>query len=646
MIEKMKYVNITGPKSDIDHVVSTYLSRHEIHLENALTELSGISELTPFTDPNPYKDPLSRAHLLAGELEAGSTPDPLPMDIEEALSVLDECQAGSQAIDESLAALQEQHAEVIKPLRVIRPFRNINYDIQKIVSFRHIHYRMGRIGKEYYQKFRQYLYDSFDTIFIDTETDDQYVYGIYFTPAHLSQKIDPIYSSMHFEQIEIPAFEGMEGTVTETCDELEKRHKAIHEQMDEAAARKKSFLAENAQNIVSAQDALRKASEAFDIRRMAACTEKVNEDMPFFILGGWMTETDSDAFQEDIKDDTNVFCMTGEESRTSGRTPPTKLKNPALFKPFEMYIKMYGLPAYGEMDPTWFLAITYSFIFGAMFGDVGQGLLLFLGGLFLYKKKKIDLAGIISCAGVFSILFGFLYGSLFGFEDILPAVWLKPMSAMTEVPFVGKLNTVFVAAIGFGMLLILVCMVFNVINARRNGDAEKAWFDANAVAGLVFYGSFVLCAVLLVSGHRLPAGILLAVLFGLPVIAMFLKEPLAALVEKKAKIMPEQKGIFFVQSFFEMFEVLLSYLSNTLSFLRIGAFAVSHAAMMEVVLMLAGAENGGSPNWLVIVLGNLFVCCMEGLIVGIQVLRLEYYEIFSRFYKGSGREFRPFRASK
>ena len=92
---------------------------------------------------------------------------------------------------------------------------------------------------------------------------------------------------------------------------------------------------------------------------------------------------------------------------------------------------------------------------------------------------------------------------------------------------------------------------------------------------------------------------------------------------------------------FEIFETLLSYFSNTLSFVRIGAFAVSHAAMMEVVLMLAGAESG-SPNWIVVVLGNLFVCGMEGLIVGIQVLRLEYYEMFSRFYKGSGRAFDPY----
>ena len=112
-------------------------------------------------------------------------------------------------------------------------------------------------------------------------------------------------------------------------------------------------------------------------------------------------------------------------------------------------------------------------------------------------------------------------------------------------------------------------------------------------------------------------------------------------MEHKADVMPKEKGMFVVQTIFELFEVLLSYFSNTLSFVRVGAFAVSHAAMMQVVLMLAGAETG-APSIPVIVLGNLFVCGMEGLIVGIQVLRLEYYELFSRFYKGSGREFKPF----
>ena len=111
---------------------------------------------------------------------------------------------------------------------------------------------------------------------------------------------------------------------------------------------------------------------------------------------------------------------------------------------------------------------------------------------------------------------------------------------------------------------------------------------------------------------------------------MFLKEPLTRLVTGMKEDEKESPLMFIVQSFFEMFETLLSFFSNTLSFVRIGAFAVSHAAMMEVVLMLAGGAE--HPNMGVVIAGNLFVMGMEGLIVGIQVLRLEYYELFSRFY--------------
>lgn len=99
--------------------------------------------------------------------------------------------------------------------------------------------------------------------------------------------------------------------------------------------------------------------------------------------------------------------------------------------------------------------------------------------------------------------------------------------------------------------------------------------------------------------------------------------------------------MFLIQGFFELFETMLSYFSNTISYVRIGAFAVSHAAMMEVVLMLSGA-TAGHTNWIGVIIGNIIVCALEGLVVGIQVLRLEYYELFSRFYNGSGREFKPF----
>lgn len=638
MIEKMKFLSITGPKADIDRMTETYLSKYEIHLENALSELTEVANLSPFLEINPYKEALSTIDSFYEQLEDPSQISPEPMDIEKAIKTVRAVQDGFRRLEEEKSRLQSEHAEILDPLKIIRPFKNLNFDISEILNFKYIHYRFGRIEKQYLQKFEKYIYDNLDTLFIKCGEDEMYVYGVYFVPEHQAHKVHAVYSSMHFERIFIP--NEYHGTAAEAFEKLDTRHREIHKALDANKEASRKFLQDNSTKIVSAKAALDACSSSFDIRKLAACTP--GDTNTFYILCGWMTEKDALAFRNDIQNDEKIFCLMEDQKAPATQKPPTKLRNPKLFKPFEMYVKMYGLPAYNEMDPTWFVAITYSFIFGAMFGDVGQGLVLFLGGLFLYKTKKMDLAGIISCAGVFSVFFGFMYGSFFGFEDVLKAIWLKPMNQMMDVPLVGRLNAVFVIAIGFGMFIILICMVFNIINSIRRGDTEKTWFDSNAVAGLVFYGSIVLTIGLFISGKKLPAAAILVIMFGVPLLLMFLKEPLTNLVEKKSEILPEQKGMFFVQSFFELFEVLLSYLSNTLSFLRIGAFAVSHAAMMEVVLMLAGATNGGSPNWIVVVLGNIFVCAMEGLIVGIQVLRLEYYEIFSRFYAGNGREFKPF----
>ena len=638
MIEKMKFLSITGPKADIDRMTETYLSKYEIHLENALSELTEVANLSPFLEINPYKEALSTIDSFYEQLEDPSQISPELMDIEKAIKTVRAVQDGFRRLEEEKSRLQSEHAEILDPLKIIRPFKNLNFDVSEILNFKYIHYRFGRIEKQYLQKFEKYIYDNLDTLFIKCGEDEMYVYGVYFVPEHQAHKVHAVYSSMHFERIFIP--NEYHGTASEAFEKLDTRHREIHKALDANKEASRKFLQDNSTKIVSAKAALDACSSSFDIRKLAACTP--GDTNTIYILCGWMTEKNALAFRKDIQNDEKIFCLMEDQKAPATQKPPTKLRNPKLFKPFEMYVKMYGLPAYNEMDPTWFVAITYSFIFGAMFGDVGQGLVLFLGGLFLYKTKKMDLAGIISCAGVFSVFFGFMYGSFFGFEDVLKAIWLKPMNQMMDVPLVGRLNAVFVIAIGFGMFIILICMVFNIINSIRRGDTEKTWFDSNAVAGLVFYGSIVLTIGLFISGKKLPAAAILVIMFGVPLLLMFLKEPLTNLVEKKSEILPEQKGMFFVQSFFELFEVLLSYLSNTLSFLRIGAFAVSHAAMMEVVLMLAGATNGGSPNWIVVVLGNIFVCAMEGLIVGIQVLRLEYYEIFSRFYAGNGREFKPF----
>lgn len=638
MIEKMKFISITGPKADIDRVVNEFLSKYEIQLENALTELKDSRELFPYVELNPYKEQLDIVQSLKAEIIDAGKIVPKEMKIQDVQSSLASWQSTYEEMKQRQTTLANEHKKIQDVLKVIYPFRNVQHSLDSLIAFEYVKIRFGRIEKHYFQKFEKYILENPETIFCKADEDEKYIYGIYFTPVSMAKKITAVYAAMHFDPIRLP--KEYSGTMKEVYDQLCVKEAKLTGEITGVTAELNAFMAHKAPCILGCEEILTKYSNNFDVRKMAACTR--TETDPSYIICGWMSEKDAAACKEAIHDDPDIYFIIEDELQEEmQKQPPTKLKNPKVFKPFEMYVKMYGLPAYNEMDPTWFVAITYSFIFGVMFGDVGQGLLLCIGGFLLYRIKKMDLAGIIGCAGIFSTIFGFMFGSIFGFEDIIEPLWLRPKEAMMQVPLVGRLNTVFVVAIGFGMMIILICMVFNVLNARRAGDVEKTWFDTNAVAGLVFYGAATVCIFLLVAGKKLPAAGVLMIFFILPLIVIFLKEPLTNIVKHKAEILPEEKGMFFAQGFFEMFEVLLSYFSNTLSFVRIGAFAVSHAAMMEVVLMLAGAESG-SPNIVVVVLGNLFVCGLEGLIVGIQVLRLEYYEIFSRFYKGNGRTFTPF----
>lgn len=641
MIEKMKFVIITGANKDLDRMIYDYLSKYEIHLENPMLELQSTGTLFPYTENNPYKDLIKKGQQLLDFFGNVSEETDQSMTIPEAAELI-------QTLSESISSLQPEKNNLIKNRATLQanyekiaPFIDLECDIEEIVRLKHIKYRFGRIPIQYSAKLEQYMSDNRSSIFLKCATDKEYVWGVYFVPSIISGKCDATYTSMHFERTFIPT--ESKGTPKEACEELTKKLEHVDKLIQDLDKQILKKLEAHKAQLPVACRLLQTASENFDIRKMATLTK--NDGSKNYIICGWMTEHDAVAFRKEIEHDDQVVCILEEDHEAHSKTPPTKLKNPKLFRPFEMYIKMYGLPAYNEIDPTIFVALTYSFIFGAMFGDVGQGLVLAIAGFLLYKIKKMDLAAIIGFAGIFSTFFGFMFGSVFGFEDIIDAVWLHPGVAMTNVPFIGKLNTVFVVAIGFGMLLILFTMILHIINGIKNHDVENIFFDTNALAGLVFYGAIVAVVGLLMAGKPLPAAVVLIIMFVIPLLIIALKEPLTHMLTKKE---PEEKtgiGMFITQAFFELFEVLLSYFSNTLSFIRIGAFAVSHVSMMEVVLMLAGVESG-NPNMLVVVLGNLFVIGMEGLIVGIQVLRLEYYELFSRFYKGTGREFKPFKAQK
>ena len=304
-------------------------------------------------------------------------------------------------------------------------------------------------------------------------------------------------------------------------------------------------------------------------------------------------------------------------------SPPTLLKNNWFSRPFRMFVEMYGVPKYNDADPTLLVALSYTLLFGIMFGDVGQGVILSLVGFVAYKKFGLQLGAVGVRLGISSMLFGVVFGSVFGNEEIL----IPLFNAMSP----DNTMTLLIAAICLGIILIIISMAFNVILSFKKKNFGEAVLSQNGICGLVFYISIL--------GLGFVNVIYVVGLIALPLFLIFLKEPLIRKFEEHEAMFPNGFGAFFVEGFFELFEVVLSFITNTMSFLRVGGFVLSHAGMMLVVYTLAEMV-GGVGELAVIIFGNIFVMCLEGLIVGIQVLRLEFYEMFSRYYEGNGISFK------
>ena len=197
--------------------------------------------------------------------------------------------------------------------------------------------------------------------------------------------------------------------------------------------------------------------------------------------------------------------------------------------------------------------------------------------------------------------------------------------------------------------MITISIVLNIILGFKQKNFEKAIFGCNGLVGLTFYLSVVIGAALqLLEGIKVFTPLYVIFLVVIPLLLMFFRTPLSNYVKYKKTHADDEEsegiGSFIAENFFELFEFMLSYVTNTMSFLRVGGFILSHAGMMLVVMTLAeSVSKGASP--FVVIIGNAFVMAMEGMIVAIQSIRLEFYEIFSRFYEGDGKPFLPVRVN-
>jgi V/A-type H+-transporting ATPase subunit I len=347
----------------------------------------------------------------------------------------------------------------------------------------------------------------------------------------------------------------------------------------------------------------------------------------------------------------------GPEDVEQGRVP-SYIVHSRLFAPFERLVSGYGVASYKEIEPTLLFAVSFLLMFGVIFGDIGDGLCLFVAGLLANRRGKTagfrDIGYVVAAAGVVSMVFGtFFQGSFFG-KSLLDMGF--PLTLGYEpIRFEGGegsastyVTRYLVLAMLFGIVLISAGAVLNIVNLFRRRDYGELLLNRFGVVGIVFYwGALALAIKVAVAGSSESDVWLAAGVLGVPLVVLALHGPLHALLTHHRPIWGESPMVGLFEGVIEAMETAMIYVANTFSFLRVAAFALSHAALSFTIFVMQQMVNGlpGGPVWsgVVFVVGTATIVGLEGLIVTIQIMRLEYYEFFTKFFGGEGVRYEPFR---
>ncbi len=382
-----------------------------------------------------------------------------------------------------------------------------------------------------------------------------------------------------------------------------------------------------------------------------------------YVVVGWVPTADLEGLTTRLKEASREILIETMETTRSGHHSniPVALAQNKWLKPFQALVGTYGHPSYGELDPTLLVALTFPLLYGAMFGDLGQGLLMMTLGILAHNKiflKGMQSLGLLfAYCGASAAIFGYLYGSIFGFEGHLVEEYLHFHFEPSWISPMESILSVLSLAIDVGIVILIFSFLLSMFNNIRSRDWAHLLFGHSGVTSFLFYlcflalvfggffGSTALAPKIAVALYKLPLPYtILMIVFGVFVtFGGFFRN----MVEGHTLI--EGTGIggfgmFIVQSVMDLVETSISMLSNTLSFIRVGAFAVAHGGLSLAIFALAGEE----PNigfWITIAIGNLFIIGFEGLIVYIQTMRLHYYEILGKFFHGGGLQFEPLKLS-
>lgn len=395
---------------------------------------------------------------------------------------------------------------------------------------------------------------------------------------------------------------------------------------------------------------------------MREITEHFSHTRNTTIFSGWVPKAGAADLEEAIRNASHNACVIEWiDAREMPREEiPVAVEDVPLLRPFQKLVDNYSVPEYGTINPTPFVAVSYLVMFGLMFADAGQGLVILLLGLLVNRfynkhpqiKPKLisaDLSKLFIYLGGASIVSGIVFGSYFGYPW-LPPLWFDYHGAVLGHEASGRnVYSILGITIWFGIVVIGVGLLLNWINLMRKRDWFHLLLDKNGVIGGWLYACGIWAAFAFVgSGYKkLPEGLFLPLAFTIPLVILLTKIPLHRYLAKKngQTVMEKGVGAIILDSVLEwivdVLEIFSGFLANTLSFMRVAGLGIAHVSLMSAFAQMADLTGGGFAGILIIVVGNAMVIALEGLSAGIQALRLNYYEFFTKYFTGRGLLYNP-----
>ena len=396
-VEEMTMVTISGPEKMVNTAIQNLVINKEFHPENAIKLLSGVKELVPFDTPNPYSEALAKSLTLMRGL--GVTPDYRDFEGKE-WKLLDTTQYldGVSKRYDDLQSERELENAVVKNNATaeeqLSHFVDFKVDLSDLFTMRYLKFHFGRLPSETYKECMAVVDSREDVYFVTSGSAGHWVYGAYFCLPDTTTQVEAIFASLGFVRIHINVEGDVKNTAQEVLSRLRDETARAEKHITELNAACDEIKKDEAEKLLLTYSWLRYENDSFEL-----CSYAGRRHGKFYLIG-WIPKANAEEFVTHCEAIRGFACFLTKPEEVKETPPPVKFKKNWLADIYQPYIEMYGVPSYGELDPRLFMALTYTFIFGIMFGDLGQGFCLVVLGIWLWRSKGKWLAVSSRCAAV------------------------------------------------------------------------------------------------------------------------------------------------------------------------------------------------------------------------------------------------------